>query len=146
MPLTLRGFSLIEVLIAMAISSTLLLSTSRFLPGLQHAILLQSGERALEEEIWQRLFAIGKQLQRAGYCAGSCQGEGCISAGRAAALSSNGMQTATAPGTAPRRKTTARGFALSPARWNPCVARPRVKERDGTSSRTRTGLLCRNLS
>lgn len=76
MPLTLRGFSLIEVLIAMAISSTLLLSTSRFLPGLQHAILLQSGERALEEEMWQRLFAIGKQLQRAGYCAGSCQGEG----------------------------------------------------------------------
>lgn len=76
MPLKRRGFSLIEVLIAMAISSALLLSTSRFLPGLQAALLQQSVRRELEEEIWQRLFAIGKQLQRAGYCAGNCVGEG----------------------------------------------------------------------
>ena len=38
-----RGFSLIEVLIATAISSLLLVSASRFLPGLQRAVLLQSG-------------------------------------------------------------------------------------------------------
>ncbi|EPF0315398.1 prepilin peptidase-dependent protein [Enterobacter chuandaensis] len=71
-----RGFSLTEVLIATAISSLLLISASRFLPGLQRAVLLQSGQRELEEEVWQRLFALGKQLQRAGYCAGNCQEQG----------------------------------------------------------------------
>ena len=69
------GFSLTEVLIATAISSLLLISASRFLPGLQRAVLLQSAQRELEEEVWQRLFALGKQLQRAGYCAGNCQGQ-----------------------------------------------------------------------
>jgi prepilin peptidase dependent protein B len=73
-----RGFSLTEVLIAMAIGSLLLLSTSRFLPGLQQAVLRQSGQRELEEEVWQRLFAIGKEFQRAGYCAGKCQGQALI--------------------------------------------------------------------
>ncbi|MBE3330713.1 prepilin peptidase-dependent protein [Enterobacter bugandensis] len=71
-----RGFSLTEVLIATAISSLLLIGASRFLPGLHQAVLLQSGQRELEEEVWQRLFALGKQLQRAGYCAGNCQGQG----------------------------------------------------------------------
>lgn len=75
-----RGFSLTEVLIATAISSLLLISASRFLPGLQRAVLLQSGQRELEEEVWQRLFALGKQLQRAGYCAGNCQGQGLVTA------------------------------------------------------------------
>ncbi|ENA0609450.1 prepilin peptidase-dependent protein [Enterobacter bugandensis] len=78
MPVNQHGFSLTEVLIAMAISSILLLSTSRFLPGLQRAVLMQYGQQELEEEVWQRLFAIGKQLQRAGYCAGNCQGQGLI--------------------------------------------------------------------
>lgn len=78
MPLRAGGFSLIEVLIAMMISSILLLSSSRFLPGLQRAISLQSGQRELEEAVWQRLFSIGKQLQRAGYCAGNCQGQGLV--------------------------------------------------------------------
>jgi prepilin peptidase dependent protein B len=66
------------VLIATAISSLLLISASRFLPGLQRAVLLQSGQRELEEEVWQRLFALGKQLQRAGYCAGNCQGQALV--------------------------------------------------------------------
>ncbi|WP_165466199.1 prepilin peptidase-dependent protein [Enterobacter cloacae] len=76
MPVNRKGFSLLEVLIAMTISSILLLSTSRFLPGLQRGVLLQSGQQELEDEVWQRLFAIGKQFQRAGYCAGQCQGQG----------------------------------------------------------------------
>ena len=76
MPMNQQGFSLAEVLIAMAISSVLLLSASRFLPALQQAVLLQSGQRELEEEVWQRLYAVGKQLQRAGLCAGICQGQG----------------------------------------------------------------------
>lgn len=75
-----HGFSLTEVLIATAISSLLLISASRFLPGLQRAVLLQSGQREVEEEVWQRLFAVGKQLQRAGYCAGSCPGQGLVTA------------------------------------------------------------------
>ncbi|MDH6631449.1 prepilin-type cleavage/methylation domain-containing protein [Lelliottia sp. AC1] len=68
------GFSLTEVLIAMAISSILLLSTARFMPALQRAILKQEQQQELEEEVWLRATAIGKQLQRAGYCNGSCQG------------------------------------------------------------------------
>lgn len=54
MPMNQHGFSLTEVLIAMAISSILLLSTSRFLPELQRAVLLQSRAQEREEEIWQR--------------------------------------------------------------------------------------------
>ncbi|HHA1920206.1 TPA: prepilin peptidase-dependent protein [Enterobacter ludwigii] len=76
MSLNQQGFSLMEVLIATAISSLLLISASRFLPGLQRAVLQQSGQRELEEEVWQRLFSLGKQLQRAGYCAGNCAGQG----------------------------------------------------------------------
>ena len=75
-----RGFSLTEVLIATAISSLLLISASRFLPGLQRAVLAQSGQRQLEEEVWHHLFALGKQLQRAGYCAGNCQGQALVTA------------------------------------------------------------------
>ncbi|MFX4315266.1 prepilin-type N-terminal cleavage/methylation domain-containing protein, partial [Enterobacter sp. 63] len=40
MSLKQRGFSLTEVLIAMLIGSILLLSTARFLPGMQRAVLL----------------------------------------------------------------------------------------------------------
>ena len=75
MPINQRGFSLIEVLIAMAIGSVLLLASARFLPGLQRAILMQEGQQELEEDVWLRLSSIGKQLQRAGYCAGTCQGQ-----------------------------------------------------------------------
>lgn len=70
-----QGFSLMEVLIAMAISSVLLLATSRFLPALQGAVLRQTRQQALEEEIWQRVYVVAKHLQRAGYCNGRCQGE-----------------------------------------------------------------------
>lgn len=75
MPVTQQGFSLTEVLIAMAISSVLLMSAARFLPGLQRAILLQTQQQEREEEVWLRMAGIGKHLQRAGYCAGECQGE-----------------------------------------------------------------------
>lgn len=68
------GFSLTEVLIAMAISSMLLLSAVRFLPGLQQALQTETTQQEIEEEIWLRLSGIGKHLQRAGFCAGTCSG------------------------------------------------------------------------
>lgn len=71
-----RGFSLLEILIAMAISSVLLLGAARFLPALQRDILQQTRKLALEDDVWQRVYTVAKHLQRAGYCHGSCRGEG----------------------------------------------------------------------
>lgn len=71
-----RGFSLVEVLIAMTISSVVLLASARFLPALQRAALRQTQQQALEEEVWQRLLTVGRYLQRAGFCRGACKGEG----------------------------------------------------------------------
>ncbi|WP_163278972.1 prepilin-type N-terminal cleavage/methylation domain-containing protein, partial [Klebsiella aerogenes] len=47
-----RGFSLLEVLIAMVISSILLLSAARFLPALQREILQNTRQLVLEDELW----------------------------------------------------------------------------------------------
>lgn len=82
MPVNRKGFSLLEVLIAMTISSILLLSRSRFLPGLQRGVLLQSGQQTLEDEVWQRLFAIGKQLREQDTVQGIARGRGYSSAGK----------------------------------------------------------------
>ena len=70
-----RGFSLAEVLVALAIGSVLLLSTSRFLPAIQAAVLRQTQGLALEDELWQRVYTVAKHLQRAGYCRGVCSGQ-----------------------------------------------------------------------
>ena len=71
-----RGFSLLEVLIAMAISSVLLLGASRFQPALQRGIFLQMRQQTLEDDLWQSVYTVAKHLQRAGYCGGDgCQGE-----------------------------------------------------------------------
>ncbi|MEB6380258.1 prepilin peptidase-dependent protein [Leclercia adecarboxylata] len=75
MPVKQQGFSLTEVLIAMAIGSVLLLSAARFLPALQQSIALLTKQQELKEELWLRIAGIGKHLQRAGYCAGKCAGE-----------------------------------------------------------------------
>lgn len=76
MSLNERGFSLLEVLIAMAISSVLLLGSARFLPALQRGILHNTHQLVLEDEVWQRVYTVAKHLQRAGYCHGRCHGEG----------------------------------------------------------------------
>ncbi len=75
MHLTHRGFTLPEVLIAMTIGSVLLLGAARFLPALQRAMLAQTRQQALEDEIWQRLYTMAKHVQRAGYCRGLCSGQ-----------------------------------------------------------------------
>ena len=65
MPVKEQGFSLLEVLIAMAISSVLLLGAARFLPALQRESLTSTRKLALEDEIWLRVFTVAKHLQRA---------------------------------------------------------------------------------
>lgn len=82
LPVNDQGFSLLEVLIAMAISSILLMGAARFLPALQRESLLTTRKMALEDEIWQRVYTVAKQLQRAGYCHGNCTGEGLKIAGQ----------------------------------------------------------------
>lgn len=74
MPVKCSGFSLPETLIAMAISSVLLLGSARFLPALQWAALRQTRQQSLENELWQRIYTVAKHLQRAGYCRGQCSG------------------------------------------------------------------------
>lgn len=76
MPVSTKGFSLVEVLIAMAIGSVLLLSTARFLPSLQSVAFAQVQRQGLEEEMWQRMFTVSRHIQRAGFCRGACGGEG----------------------------------------------------------------------
>ncbi|HEY4466806.1 MAG TPA: prepilin peptidase-dependent protein [Klebsiella sp.] len=70
-----RGFSLPETLIAMAISAVLLLGSARFLPALQWVVLRQTRQQSLENELWQRIYTVAKNLQRAGYCRGNCSGQ-----------------------------------------------------------------------
>jgi len=70
-----RGFSLAEVLVALAMGSILLLSTARFLPALQGAVLRQLQGLVLEDELWQRTLMVAKHLQRSGYCRGVCSGQ-----------------------------------------------------------------------
>lgn len=78
MQLNQQGFTLLETLIAMALSSIVLLGAGRLFPVLQRAVLQQYQKETLQESLWQLAFSLGKQLQRAGYCHGTCQGEGLV--------------------------------------------------------------------
>ena len=73
---TQRGFTLLETLIAMALSSVVLLGASRLFPALQMEIMREYQYVAQQEAMWQLAFGVGKNLRRAGYCRGVCQGEG----------------------------------------------------------------------
>ena len=76
MQLNQTGFTLLETLIAMALSSIVLLGAGRLFPALQRGVLLQYQKENLRESLWQLAFGIGKHLQRAGYCHGVCKGKG----------------------------------------------------------------------
>lgn len=75
MHLNQRGFTLLETLIAMTLSSIVLLGAGKLFPALQHRVLLQYQKEAHQETLWQLAFNVGKMLQRAGYCRGHCAGE-----------------------------------------------------------------------
>ena len=74
MPVKAQGFSLLETLIAMSISSVLLLGAARMLPALHLGVMQQTQQVTLQEDLWQLAFTLGKHLQRAGYCNGVCTG------------------------------------------------------------------------
>lgn len=67
-----QGFTLIETLVALALSGVLLLGTMRFFPTLQRNILHEYQFSSARESVWQLAYRIGKHLQRAGYCRGIC--------------------------------------------------------------------------
>lgn len=70
-----RGFTLVEMLVALAIAAILLLGASRFLPLLTAANLRQLMHAQLVDELAQMAFALEKAIRRAGYCHGSCLGQ-----------------------------------------------------------------------
>ena len=67
-----RGFSLLEVLVALTLSGVLLLGALRLFPALQRNILYLYQSSSARESVWQLAYRIGKHLQRAGYCRGVC--------------------------------------------------------------------------
>ena len=69
-----RGFSLLEMLIAMAIGAVLMLSIGRFLPLLLAQNLQLQQRVQLQQELQQIAGTLEKALRRAGYCHGACSG------------------------------------------------------------------------
>lgn len=70
------GFTFLEMLIALALSSAVLMGAGKLFPALQHGVLLQYQQERLQESLWQLAFMLGKNLRRAGYCNGECRGSG----------------------------------------------------------------------
>lgn len=69
------GFSLIEMLIALALSGILMLGAMRLLPLLQQQTLRLQSQVWLRETLQQMVNVLEKAIRRAGYCHGDCQGE-----------------------------------------------------------------------
>ena len=68
------GFSLLELLIAMAVGAVLLVSVGRFLPLLLEQNLRLQQRVQLQQELQQVAGSLAKALRRAGYCHGQCSG------------------------------------------------------------------------
>lgn len=72
------GFSLLEMLIAMALSGVLMLSAGRFLPLLLRENLKMQQRVQLRQELQQMMDSLTKAVRRAGYCHGECGKNGLI--------------------------------------------------------------------
>ncbi|WP_428943940.1 prepilin peptidase-dependent protein [Pantoea sp. FN060301] len=83
MPVRQAGFSLVEMLVAMAIGSILLLGTARMLPQIQQHNLRSLMQFQLHEEMQQIMSILEKAVRRAGYCNGACEGTGLMLRGTA---------------------------------------------------------------
>ncbi|MGK3128141.1 prepilin peptidase-dependent protein [Pantoea sp. C8B4] len=68
------GFSLLEMLIALAVGAILMVSVGRFLPLLLEQNLRLQQRVQLQQELQQLSHTLQKALQRAGYCRGQCSG------------------------------------------------------------------------
>lgn len=69
------GFTLPEMLIALAISGVVMLGAAKFLPLLQSNNLRILLTFQLQEELQLIMGTLEKSVRRAGYCHGKCQGE-----------------------------------------------------------------------
>lgn len=67
-----QGFTLIEVLVALALSAVLLVGTMRLFPALQRNVLRDYQSASARDSVWQLAYRVGKHLQRAGYCRDVC--------------------------------------------------------------------------
>lgn len=70
----LRGFSLAEVLVAMAFGSAIMLAAMQFYPTLRRQSQNTLHHFQLERMLQQVGFSVMKDLRRAGFCATACQG------------------------------------------------------------------------
>lgn len=67
-----QGFTLLEMLMAMAIGSVLMLLAARTLPQLQAQNLRLMMQAQLHEDLQQIMHTLEKAVRRAGYCHGNC--------------------------------------------------------------------------
>lgn len=75
MPALARGFTLPEVMLALTFGSLIALAAAKTYPVLrQHSVDVGRHYR-LESVLRQLAFGIEKDLRRAGFCAGQCQGQ-----------------------------------------------------------------------
>lgn len=101
-----QGFTLLETLIALAVSSILMVGAMRTLPQLQSQNLRLMLRAQLYEELQQMMHTLEKAVRRAGYCHGRCQGIGMQAYGLpAVACWCAGMKTAMVSGRPQGMKT-----------------------------------------
>lgn len=75
MPALEQGFTLPEVMLAMTFGSLIALGAAKTLPVLRQQTTDVGRYYRLEQVIRQLAFGIEKDLRRAGFCAGQCQGQ-----------------------------------------------------------------------
>ncbi|MBF7958428.1 prepilin peptidase-dependent protein [Rahnella victoriana] len=70
-----QGFTLPEVMIAMGIGSMLMLSVAQLYPLIRQRSQSLGRHYQLEQLLRQTLFTVAKDLRRAGFCNGDCDGK-----------------------------------------------------------------------
>lgn len=70
-----RGFTLPEIMIAMSIGSMLMLSAAQIYPLMRQRSQSLGRHYQLDQLLHQTVFTLAKDLRRAGFCNGSCEGK-----------------------------------------------------------------------